>query len=260
MPNRICKLPDCGTEYPHAGGYGMCPKHYAKWKKYGDPYASAPPRSPRVVGVEPCTIAGCGDVQVARGWCSAHYTRWRRYGDPLHRFGWEVVGGCRVCPRCRVDKPLSDFASNDSYCKHCAAAMMREVRAINPPPRRGKLVDLTCDCCGVEFVGDGRRSRYCSVECFEAFKHRANWKHLNTRRARLRDALVEPFDRLEIFERDGWVCQLCGMPVDRAARFPAPMSASLDHIIPISRGGTHEPGNAQCSHLHCNIVKAARVA
>ena len=93
MPNRICKLPDCGTEYPHAGGYGMCPKHYAKWKKYGDPYASAPPRSPRVVGVEPCTIAGCGDVQVARGWCSAHYTRWRRYGDPLHRFGWEVVGG-----------------------------------------------------------------------------------------------------------------------------------------------------------------------
>jgi 5-methylcytosine-specific restriction endonuclease McrA len=37
------------------------------------------------------------------------------------------------------------------------------------------------------------------------------------------------------------------------------MSVSLDHVIPLSRGGNHEPGNVQCSHLACNVRKGARV-
>ncbi|MEW2302565.1 HNH endonuclease [Streptomyces sp. NPDC006655] len=67
------------------------------------------------------------------------------------------------------------------------------------------------------------------------------------------------FPREWVFERDGWICGLCDKPVDRHLAYPAPMSASLDHVIPLSRGGHHEPENVQCSHLTCNVRKGARV-
>ena len=256
MAQRTCT--HCGATYSVGGGYGMCPKHYKAWKKYGDPDGKPEPRK-RVVGVEPCSIDGCDRPQSGRGWCGMHNYRRRTYGAADHRFGWEVRGGCKVCPRCGVDKPLSDYSPAASVCKACNALWAREHRRNTPRARQGKLRVVVCDFCERSFVGDGKRSRYCSSECFDANRNKANWKYVNKRRALLREALVESFDRVEIFERDDWVCQLCGTPVDRLATFPAPLSASLDHIIPISRGGTHEPGNAQCSHLRCNVSKGARM-
>ena len=63
------------------------------------------------------------------------------------------------------------------------------------------------------------------------------------RRYAARTERVNPF---AIYERDGGICQICRKPVDRA-------SFSLDHIVPISRGGSHVAGNLQTSHLKCNI-------
>ena len=78
------------------------------------------------------------------------------------------------------------------------------------------------------------------------------------RRARKAGATVESFRSEEIYERDGWVCQLCDGRVDRSLAWPEPMSASLDHIVPLSKGGAHSRANVQCSHLDCNVRKGAR--
>jgi 5-methylcytosine-specific restriction endonuclease McrA len=69
---------------------------------------------------------------------------------------------------------------------------------------------------------------------------------------------VEKFNDTEIFERDGWLCQLCGLPINREARKPHPMSVSLDHIVPISLGGAHSRANTQCAHYGCNVRKNNR--
>ena len=37
------------------------------------------------------------------------------------------------------------------------------------------------------------------------------------------------------------------------------MSASLDHIVPLSQGGTHTLGNVQLAHLVCNERKHDRI-
>lgn len=66
------------------------------------------------------------------------------------------------------------------------------------------------------------------------------------------------FDPVVVYERDGWLCGLCGGPVDRSLAWPDPMSASLDHVIPLADGGGHTPKNAQCSHLVCNERKGGR--
>ena len=70
---------------------------------------------------------------------------------------------------------------------------------------------------------------------------------------------AEVFDRIEIFDRDEWSCGICSEPVDSSLAWPDPMSASLDHVIPVSRGGRHVRDNVQCSHLTCNLRKSNRV-
>lgn len=54
-------------------------------------------------------------------------------------------------------------------------------------------------------------------------------------------------------------CGLCGGAMDRGLPWPDPMSKSIDHIIPLVRGGTHEAHNLQWAHLRCNISKGARM-
>ena len=55
-------------------------------------------------------------------------------------------------------------------------------------------------------------------------------------------------------------CAICGRAVDFDKKFPDPWSATLDHIIPISKGG--DPAsleNLQLAHLQCNRIKASKI-
>lgn len=66
----------------------------------------------------------------------------------------------------------------------------------------------------------------------------------------------EPVRLAEIAERDGHRCHLCRKKVPSKA-WPHPLSASLDHVIPLSKGGPHEPSNVRLAHLRCNVEKGA---
>lgn len=79
------------------------------------------------------------------------------------------------------------------------------------------------------------------------------------RRMKLAQATVEVFDPMEVFDRDRWVCQLCNEPVDRDVEYPDPGYRSLDHIVPISKGGEHSRRNTQLAHLGCNVAKSNRM-
>lgn len=260
MASRPCKINGCERLAGVPGsGRGWCGAHYQKWQKYGDPLVST--KRQRAV----CSIDGCGQWVLARTWCTAHYGRWENHGDPEVRLRGQVRDGRRICPRCQLDLPLDNYGNHRSksngqsrYCKSCTCAITAEWRTSNPHPPVATHPEV-CDHCGNPFQANGRRSRYCTPECGAAHKNKANWKHLNARRTRLRDAFVEVFDRREIFERDGWVCQICLAPVDRIVPWPDPASPSLDHIVPIALGGKHERANAQTSHLACNVRKGVSI-
>lgn len=68
----------------------------------------------------------------------------------------------------------------------------------------------------------------------------------------------EPVDRRKVFDRDNWCCGICKNKIDPRLKHPDPKSASLDHIVPISKGGQHSYVNTQATHLDCNVGKGNR--
>ena len=72
------------------------------------------------------------------------------------------------------------------------------------------------------------------------------------------NAPSERYSLAEIAERDGWRCQLCGRMVSKMAKWPARNSASIDHVVPLSEGGTDLRANVQLAHFGCNSSKNNR--
>jgi len=95
--------------------------------------------------------------------------------------------------------------------------------------------------------------RYCSRRC-----QRADYKARE--RLYFEHCEVESFTPEEIFERDGWRCQIpgCGRRVKRTAVAPHPLAPTLDHIIPRSEGGDHTRANVRCAHFICNSRRGNR--
>lgn len=77
------------------------------------------------------------------------------------------------------------------------------------------------------------------------------------RRALIHGVLHEDYMDSYIFLRDNWVCGICGRKINKRLKYPNPLSASIDHIIPLSKGGNDNPVNVQASHLRCNVGKNA---
>ena len=53
-------------------------------------------------------------------------------------------------------------------------------------------------------------------------------------------------------------CAICKDPIDPTLRRPNVMCRSIDHIVPLSRGGSHTQDNLAWVHLLCNMRKGNR--
>lgn len=82
----------------------------------------------------------------------------------------------------------------------------------------------------------------------------------NKRNALLYSVYVEDVGLEFLFERDNGRCQLCGCELSMTTKWPHPKTPTRDHVVPLSKGGTHERSNLQLACAECNIRKGAKVA
>ena len=73
----------------------------------------------------------------------------------------------------------------------------------------------------------------------------------------MKAAYRAPVSFKHIYNRDHGICQICGLPVPQDKSPNKLWAATIDHIVPLSKGGTHEPDNCQLSHRLCNSIKLA---
>jgi 5-methylcytosine-specific restriction endonuclease McrA len=63
---------------------------------------------------------------------------------------------------------------------------------------------------------------------------------------------VERIDRLAIIARDRGICYICG-------KRPGIEDVTLDHVIPLAKGGSHASDNLKVACLGCNLRKHTRL-
>lgn len=186
---------------------------------------------------------------------------------------------CKVCgkkfqPNYKEQKTCSQQCGSIAAAKTMGENGIYDKLVLNPDsPLEGKYKDpdrkRICKNCGKEFYANSiyqKDRKFCSRKCFLDFidaeegstKGRfTDW----SQRKRAKEYGVE-FEKInieKIYERDKWTCQICGEKVDNSLTWPNPMSATIDHIIPLSKGGTHTKDNVQLAHASCNISKSDKL-
>lgn len=149
----------------------------------------------------------------------------------------------------RKANPKKIKVYNKAYRKaNCEKAKAKRKAWRNANPEGAKARDKACRETNKEKIKAYDRA-YCKAN---PDKNRAS---VHKHRALKYQTQVEPINDKRIFIRDGWICQICRQKVDKKLKYPNPKSASLDHIIPLSKGGTHTHNNVQLAHLKCNMEK-----
>lgn len=152
------------------------------------------------------------------------------------------------CPRCERDLDPEAFTPSNrhrrgTWCRDCYSQY-----------NRLRYGPLKCVDCEQPYERADRRVRRCP-SCVEAQRERT------ARRRQQRGLGPEPkalgYRRSKDYKAECAVaqrgCALCGLPIDYALEFPDRMSFSVDHIIPLGRGGAViDQTNLQPSHLSCN--------
>lgn len=181
-----------------------------------------------------CAFETCErKVQGRLEYCSPHWVQMRDTGQ-VKELTWAQEWKCIVCGA-EVEKG----SRRRRHCSHRCQAMSSR----NPD----RPAFYNCARCGVEVslidvsTKAGQRKRCDSKLC-----KRCKWK---TRTG---------MSVGEVAKRDGTQCKICGDEVDLNADSKDPFRGSVDHILPRSLGGTHDPENLQLSHLWCNQVKRNR--
>lgn len=63
----------------------------------------------------------------------------------------------------------------------------------------------------------------------------------------------------EIAERDEHRCHICGDSVDMSLPRTSKLGATLDHVVPVSRGGVDSLENLKLAHWICNVRKSNKM-
>jgi hypothetical protein len=169
---------------------------------------------------------------------------------PIPKRDLVAIASCGEC-----GEPFPLFVPWQTLCSdRCRDRRKRRRDAQRRRVSRPSLVAGYCRACGAAFV-DVWLAESSSITCSESCAKRVQRQR---RRARQRDAYIENVSPAYVYRRDGWRCYLCGKRVKRDAQVPDPMAPTIDHVIPLSQGGTHELSNVRCAHFICNSIKGHR--
>lgn len=159
-----------------------------------------------------------------------------------------------ICPECR-----QVFRTN-RRSMHCSEDCRRESgrRRSRQAKEDGFKQELRkCRNCSKAFLTEYNRFSqfFCTEQCRKerVKEHRRVSKY--NRRKRVRKVYVDQVVPRKIFERDGFKCKLCGGTLQMDKQVPHPKAPTIDHIIPLSKGGYHGQGNVQAAHFICNSRK-----
>lgn len=163
----------------------------------------------------------------------------------------------RQCSECG-----SVFRATNNLQKTCGTACGIERRRRLPYRTHSRI----CAKCQKPFRA-GRRTQSLCVLCSQReIRRRRRQMGLDDRGKHAKRAkragvpYVRGISGIKVFRRDGWRCHICKQRTPKHLQGKnQPRSPELDHIIPISQGGSHTWDNVACACRECNGRKSNRI-
>jgi len=164
------------------------------------------------------------------------------------------------CCHCHVVKPLSAFHGNRSQadgrgreCAECVRAAKRHMR--DPAGAVARVQEWVAAnkerrvAYRKEYYRRNAEAVKASVKAYYQEHPEKTRAWVQARRARLRDAAgtASPEQIAARISYYGGKCWMCGALAD-----------TIDHVIPLARGGSHWPANLRPACRSCNCSKKAR--
>ena len=280
MYKRTCKFSDCVKP---VSARKMCSTHYGRWRSE-NPGAVRKYQSNKG---RVCSADGCSEEARTRGMCVNHYKEWHVANNPgvdpnpKHEMQCAACGKTVFKTKSGSRQPVCSYecryvVQHGRSKQEADAERLRERakrrQLVVRPSLRFRLVikypedtyrsvlftSVRCGYCGDYFVWDNRLTtsgiaKYCSDACRTSahYARRALRRGVDYHGRSISSAV-----RREVYERDGWVCQLCFEPVVETEKFGR-WSPTVDHIIPRSMQlvPDHSPSNLRLAHNYCNAIR-----
>lgn len=166
---------------------------------------------------------------------------------------------CKCCNNI-IERSKTTVRRYNTECEYC-----KEQKEL-AEARRKMLSFLTaltesktpkkCICCGKEFYSEYPTQKYCSDKCKN--KRKRNGRSYRSRCRKYGVYYDSSVTRAKVIRRDHGICQICGKVCnDHDLRWGTlgPDFPTVDHIIPLAKGGSHTWDNVQCACAICNSDK-----
>lgn len=235
---------------------GLCATHYDKSRSEVKPL---------------CKADGCNKNSHVKGFCNQHYLMWKKHGDPLagaYRMPFKKAidhgDGTRTCTKCMERLPNSSFHKDKNasdglraMCKKCRIEHVKGWYKENLVERRMKQTTRRRNNIEVERTKDNERyarDREKRIALATEHSHRRKARKLNT-------VVEKGISILSLKKIHGTKCYYCQKEMDFSKgvgrKFNNDM-ATIEHLIPLSRGGEHTFANTVLACRFCNISRGAK--
>lgn len=153
---------------------------------------------------------------------------------------------------------VSTYEMADKYGVH-HSTISKWMRKRDRQRGKGKSSKTkNCPVCGSVFSGYAHNAKYCSKKCCRKGQDNYSRSGGMRRAKRYGVAAEKGITPKSVYKRDNGICALCGGLCDFGDirdGVVGPAYPTVDHIIPLSKGGPHTWDNVQLAHFFCNSVK-----
>lgn len=166
-----------------------------------------------------------------------------------------------TCPCCTESerKRKADEKKTEMVLKRQAKELRIKERQAEEERKKVERIHK-CPVCGTET----NRPKYCCPDCA---KKSSNKQRDHRRRMKIKARLIDNDITVEgLYRRDSGVCYLCGgrcnledYTVRDGAFVAGDWYPSIDHVVPLAKGGEHSWNNVRLAHRRCNTLKSDKI-